>query len=170
MKSIPISAVWAAAALIATGCPRGNIYPVEPYIEFVSATPDTLLVPDLRLEPDAPVPELKITIKFRDGDGDLGGEPGSFVMQDLRPGLPIVVFRDTYDGRLPYALPDLTPNTRPPSIQGKITVTYAGYIPIIERDSTGEDLLFDIYVRDRAGHVSAPARTTPIRLKRKTYN
>ena len=161
-------ALW-TAGLLFTGCVQGNIYPDEPEIEFVSVVPETLYVPDLRYEPDAPVPELKITIKFRDGDGDLGGESGSFVMQDLRPGLPVVVFRDTYDGRLPYALPNLTPNTKPPSIQGTITVTYAGYIPIIERDSTEEDLLFDVHVRDRAGHVSPPVRTAPIRLVRKSY-
>ncbi|MDW8334835.1 MAG: hypothetical protein RMM53_11515 [Bacteroidia bacterium] len=160
---------WTLTVLGAAGCAQGNLYPNEPFLEFVSIAPETLYVPDLRVEPDAQIPELKITVKFRDGDGDLGGDAGGFVMQDLRPGLPVVVFRDTYDGRLPYALPNLTPATRPPSIQGSITVTYSGYIPIIERDSSEEDLIFDIYVRDRAGHVSPKVRTSPVRLIRKVY-
>ena len=56
-------------ALLLTGCQRPVRYPPEPYLEYRGY--EILAATD-----DRPFPALQVEVYFRDGDGDIGLEPG----------------------------------------------------------------------------------------------
>ena len=160
-KLLPL-VVFAALCLPQfTGCGKNDpIYKVEPYIEFRSIKPKEIREFD----------PFTIEIGFQDGDGDLGGaiqggDSAAFnlYVQDLREGYPLP--DGGFDGIFRFTLPNLTPESRNPSIQGEIVIDMAD-IAVIHPDSSKEHARFRIWVFDRAGNRSNDVVTDPILIVR----
>ncbi|MCS6789724.1 MAG: hypothetical protein NZ580_01900 [Bacteroidia bacterium] len=132
-------------------CKRENIvFSREPFVEFVSASPNRV----------SEGGNIEITIRYRDGDGDLGGR------SDNAPDLFLIDLRDStlfptgYDGILRYNMPRFYEGPEQ-SIQGTITLTVSGVVRLNPALSA-EELRFEIYVRDRRDQESNRVRTTPV--------
>lgn len=128
-----------------SGCgSREPVFPIEPKIEFLSISKKEV----------KEFEDIDIIIKYQDGDGDLGNEISDSTNYDLflldkRPGLPT----SFYDGIIRYNIPNLTTETRKPSIQGTIKINVQGLVrlnPFLSKEKCS----FGIYLKDRAGHIS----------------
>lgn len=133
-------------------------FPIVPSIEFVSILPS-------KIKEGEP---FTITVKYKDGDGDLGFKERSasdtlldFMVIDTRPNMPPNIRRDYSSGFLPY----LTPETKNPSIQGEISMKLEG-ISIVNQVFDQEDVVFQIYLYDRKRHESNKILTTPLTIER----
>ena len=134
------------------------LFDIVPEIYFVSITPETTA--------EGVEDGLKIVIHFQDGDGDLGlanaqdGNPNLFI-RDTRSNVPDSL------GTFEYRVPNLSPDTRKPSIQGTIEITMSApyltrsFIPPYVGPSS-ETVIFDIYLVDRAGHSSNHILSSPL--------
>jgi len=135
------------------------IYELTPTIEFISISPE-------EVEEFGP---FVLELSFQDGDGDLGGTsegqstPFNLFLQDLRAGYPLP--DGGFDGLFKYSLPDLTPDSRNPSIQGEIKIDL-GDIGIIHPDSLKESARFEIWILDRAGNKSNVVVSEPLVINR----
>ena len=130
------------------GCKRDTmVFPPAPQIEFVQITPK--MVQEFGT--------LQITLRYKDGDGDLGGQPDTLYdlfLKDLRDSTR---FPAGYDGLLRYNMPRFYEGP-PQSIQGTIDIL----VPNIARlnpNAPQEAVAFEVYVVDRAGHESNHVRT-----------
>ena len=130
-------------------CDDSPVFPLTPEIFFQSISPEqaTQFTTD----------EISLTIRYQDGDGDLGFEGVEKIAN--------LFVRDTrlaFDGNpaavTAFSIPSLTPDTRKPSIQGEITITML--TPPWEPSE--EPLVFEVYMVDRAGNVSNSILTSPI--------
>ena len=101
--------------------------------------------------------EISLTIRYQDGDGDLGYEGTEKVtnlfVKDTRQ-----AFAGNPAAVTAFSIPSLTPDTRKPSIQGEINITML--TPPWEPSE--EPLIFEVYLLDRAGNVSNTISTSPI--------
>lgn len=133
------------------GCRREPlVFAVEPYIEVLQISPQN--VPEFG--------ELRITLRYKDGDGDLGGQPdgrADLFLIDLRDS---ALFPEGYDGILRYNMPRFLEGP-PQSIQGTIEITLPG-IARLNPNSPQEAVAFEVYILDRAGHESNRARTDTV--------
>ena len=135
-------------------CNNKPIFPIEPHIEYIDMLP---------LEVSETSADNKITIQFSftDGDGDLGDEVGgdktSLIVIDNRTQFPdsLRTFR--------FQVPDLRPNTKKPSIMGKMSVEVlqTPLTPGTLKDSTS----FTVYILDQAGHKSNEIVTDKVYIK-----
>ena len=136
-------------------CSNDNVFPVEPEISYVDISPK-----EVRQFRDS----IIIKFSFTDGDGDLGNDDNQIldmVLIDDRVNDPVNPITPE-QATIPYSLPNLTPKTRNPAIQGTITILVA---PTAIRLGLPEDLTsFNIQVKDRAGHESNVIQTEPIRI------
>jgi hypothetical protein len=103
---------------------------------------------------------LVLTLRYRDGDGDLGGQPNN------QPDLFLIDLRDStlfpagYDGIIRYNMPKFYEKPTPQSIQGTIEVSIPGIIRL-NPNAPQEVVQFRVYIVDRAGHLSNEVITTP---------
>jgi len=158
---LAIGGCCGAILVLLAGCVSTDPkFPVEPRIEFVSISPATVQ--------DGVTP-LFITLRYTDGDGDLGYEDkfseqrdsADLILLDRRP--EVANFPE-YDGRFEYNLPNLTPDAKNLSIQGEVTIEFAAIPLKLDPLANEEKLSFSIYVVDRAGHRSNTVETTEITL------
>jgi hypothetical protein len=140
-------------ALLAFGfvaCNDDPVFPAEPQIEFVDIQPR--VVKSLR-------DSIVITIRFQDGDGDLGaltqGEENLFLI-DNRFNQGLITEEQATN---PFSVMNLTPDARNPSIQGTITVT----IPLTAKITANpnETTKYQIKLYDRAGNLATPLDGDP---------
>ena len=152
---------FALAVSFLLACSDPPDYPIEPQIEFVGISKDTLSQSDLNED------SLLIRISYTDGDGDLGVDGDSpeqsIFVTDLRNGqlldqakIPKVPEQGSSNGifgELEFRLyttcclfPDLIPPCSNPAQYPTDTV------------------VFEIYITDRAGHESNRVQTSPILL------
>jgi len=131
-------------------CRRENVvFAIEPQIEFVSLQP-------------AVVQEfgtIVLTLRYKDGDGDLGGQPNNqpdLFLIDLRDS---VLFPAGYDGVIRYNMPKFYEGPLPQSIQGTIEVSIPGIVRL-NSNAPQEEVRFRVYILDRAGHRSNEIITT----------
>ena len=102
---------------------------------------------------------INITVSFTDGDGDLGddnNEVKNIFVIDNRSWLT------EEQSQLFFTVPNLTPNTKNPAIQGTITVQIP---PTIIRPGMGlteEATTFDVFVIDRSDNESNRVTTDSI--------
>jgi len=133
-------------------CKNEPIFPIEPKIEFISVEP--AVIQDFG--------DVEIKLSYTDGDGDLGNEEAdstnfNLFLKDLRPGLPI----NGYDGILKYNIPNLTTDTKKPSIQGTININVLSLLRL-QATKPADTLAFEIWIQDRAGNISNTIQTKPI--------
>lgn len=140
--------------LFLLSCRRENVvFAVEPQIEFVSLQP-------------AVVQEfgtIVLTLRYKDGDGDLGGQPNN------QPDLFLIDLRDStlfpagYDGIIRYNMPKFYEGPLPQSIQGTIEVSIPGIVRL-NPNAAQEQAQFQVYILDRAGHRSNDITTTIVTI------
>lgn len=133
------------------GCRREPlVFDVKPQIEVIRIAP--LTVPEFG--------ELQVTLRYKDGDGDLGGQPNGqpdLFLRDLRDSS---LFPPGYDGVLRYTMPRFLEGP-PQSIQGTIEITVPG-IARLDASRPREAVAFEVYIIDRVGHESNRARTDTV--------
>ncbi len=141
-------------------CTKPPNYPIEPVIKFVSWNKTTILQGDSKQD------SLKLILTFTDGDGDLGSSQTNisrinmFVIDKRKnqvadslsiPFVPLEGAGNGISGKLEASLfttccyfKDATPPCSPSTTYPLDTVTY------------------EIYIKDRAGHVSNKIITDPV--------
>ncbi|MCS7085127.1 MAG: hypothetical protein RMM53_05070 [Bacteroidia bacterium] len=141
--------LWMAAAiamsLIACGEEKKVEFDPHPKLELTSVAPSSL---------KALLDTLRVTVRYSDGDGDLGhAHPDSHAVfaTDSRNG---VVHR--------FRLPPLAPDDQGPiPITGNLVVVIGG-IPNLSGRS--ENVGFEIFLKDRAGNRSNVVSTPPVEV------
>ena len=134
-------------------CNNDPVFSVVPAIEFVDIQPRVV-----RQFTDSMV----ITVRFTDGDGDLGdqGAEKNMVIVDQRSTLT------PEQATIEYTVPNLTPDARNPSIQGLIYIEVAPTAITPGRNVPSEQTHFSIRLFDRAGHASNVVLTDEITILR----
>ena len=141
------------ALLLTVSCTKEDTYPVTPEIAFVS------------LESLANLggkDSLVLTFSFTDGDGDIGTPKTDTVnrdvfitMYELRNGV-FVKYDDPF-GVFNYRIPFMVPRGNNESLKGEIVI--AVDYNIFQPNDT---IYYDLYMKDRAGHVSNTISTASI--------
>ncbi len=155
-------------ALLAA-CATPPDYPVEPEIEFISVSKDTMN--RNFIDPSDPSPfkdTIFITFSFTDGDGDIGDQEGNLQL----------FIRDSRDGFLDdFGIPFIPELGASNGLKGEMTVRIFSSCCIFppeifllgcedEWNQMPYDMLtYDIYIKDRAGNQSNTITTTPIYIK-----
>lgn len=127
---------------------------------------------------------LLVTVRFEDGDGDIGGPTSilgqrTWVMRDIRVGLPSA-FPYTTPGANPIIisdtsltsgfLPDLGSGTRRPSITGSITyrVSSLEALPLdtcFVNTALRQRVRFEVFILDRSGNRSNSVTTDEVVIR-----
>ena len=133
-------------------CSSEPVFDTTPEIEFLEITPTEI---------QQLTGEFTVSIRFQDGDGDLGNNNSE------NTNLYVADTRAVFDTLEPsgFSVPNLTPDTKNPSIQGTISIQVPA--PPLTRFLTGigplEELTtFRIWMVDRAGNISNEIFTTPV--------
>ena len=161
LKYFPI----ALLSLLAS-CASPPEYPVEPYIEFVSFSKDTLRRASSLS--DFPARDtLLITFSFTDGDGDIGDEENNQIfLTDLR--------NDEITKLEVPLVPELGASN---GIKGKITARqftkcclYPDSLILsectpVQVTMTYDEVPFELYIMDRKGHKSNVIQLPPVYIK-----
>ena len=134
-------------------CDKAPEYPVEPKIEFVSLSKNTFqpnFSPDI--DTTAVEDSILVTIKFQDGDGDLGNDDGPTVAL-TNPNLPI---NDT-NPQL-FDIEAFPQNGVGKAITGEMTIKIKGLCCTLgcnePTQPSPEQIPFKLYITDRADHRS----------------
>ena len=129
-----------------SGCKKEDAISDTPEIEFVSITPN----PAIKYQD-----EIKITIRYTDGDGDLGentADVKNLFVTDSRNNL-------TYEFRIRQLAPDGSKII----IQGNLPINLPTQ-GFIDDSHTTESTVYSIYVKDRAGNQSNTVQTTTLTI------
>lgn len=143
-------------------CNDKKVFSEIPEIEFIGVNQDTF--DQGRIVNDS----IYLTIRFRDGDGDIGFEnnTANIFLQDSRDG-----FVNTFSS------PVIPINSSTVSLEGSITVLVRTLLSVCCKFTTGQDpctpsttkpldsLYYQIYILDRAGHKSNEVRTSTIYVR-----
>ncbi|GIV31058.1 MAG: hypothetical protein KatS3mg029_0409 [Saprospiraceae bacterium] len=147
--------------LFLAACATPPDYPVEPHIEFLSVSKDTLkrgIFTDTTF----------VRISFTDGDGDIGHDD----TLDL-------FLIDTRDGSLTnkFTIPEVPKLGANNGIKGEITIQVPSscclFDPDLLLDPCNDEhpslpydrIVYEIFLIDRAGHRSNVVQTTPIYIQ-----
>ena len=124
-------------------CKKADEIGPIPEIEFISVTPQNV---------QEYTDSLVFTIKYRDGDGDLGeNDPDAenFFLADSRNN---VIYK--------FRIPQLAPDNSSIIIEGNLNVTLAN-TAIID-GSASQTFTYSIHLKDRAGNQSNTVVTLPV--------
>ncbi len=130
-------------SLAVVSCKKTEEIGPIPEIEFISVTPGNV---------QEYADSLVFTIKYRDGDGDLGENTSgaeNFFLADSRNN---VIYK--------FRIPQLAPDNSSIIIEGNLNVTLAN-TAIID-GSNSQTFTYSIYVKDRAGNQSNTVVTSPV--------
>lgn len=152
-----LSFIISLIALAGLGCQTKPVFPAEPRITFVEIQPKVIT---------QNTDSFFITFSFQDGDGDIGGtgkegDKAIYMIDNrnkLYPTDPPLAYIET----APIDT-SLTPNTKNPSIQGKIRVLHQPTFfrkPLAAKDKT----TFTVYLYDRAGNKSNEIQTDTLTI------
>jgi hypothetical protein len=138
---------WLAFQFLLSGCKKEEPISEVPFIEFVSISPN----PAIKYQD-----EIRITIKYTDGDGDLGEntpDVKNLFVTDSRNSV-------TYE----FRIPQLAPDDSKIIIQGNqpFNLPPQGFI---DDSSTSEAVIYSIYIKDRAGNQSNTVQTSPLTVQ-----
>jgi hypothetical protein len=169
LKSFRLLFIFLPAGMVTlwNSCASPPDYPIEPLIEYVGMTKDTLRRPPIPGS-GGKIDTIFVTFSFTDGDGDIGNKDSlDLFLTDTRTG----VIENQY--RIPL-VPDLGASN---GIKGEITFrlfsTCCIFPPELGLDPCfGEapsfrydKVIYDIYLIDRAGHKSNVIQTEPIYVR-----
>lgn len=136
-------------------------YPDEPQIYYQSTTPRTIDIKDTAAF-------IRIELKFTDGDGDIGLDPGNGEMA--------IFLKDSRDTSkelytYPYPFPFIPQSARPTKggLEGGITINlgrqYFNVVDSLNLALKRDTLSYNIYIMDRAGHKSNIITTDSIYIQ-----
>lgn len=150
------------ATIFLGSCASPPDYPIEPIIEYVGMSKDTLKRGAMQED------TTFITISFTDGDGDIGNKDTlDLFVTDVRTGVLENQFR------VPL-VPDLGASN---GIKGEITfrlfTTCCIFPPELGLDPCNgehpsfryDKVIYEVYIRDRAGHKSNVIETNPVYIR-----
>ena len=137
--------------IVIASCNTDPVFSVVPEIEFVDIQPR---------EVEQFVDSMIITLRFTDGDGDLGdqGVEKNMIVVDQRTTLTPA------QATLEYTVPNLTPDARNPSIQGFIYIEVAPTAITPGLNVPLEKTSYSIKLSDRAGNTSNEVLTDEITI------
>lgn len=137
-------------AILFAGCNREPLFPLEPRIEVMSISPGS--VKNLR-------DSIIVQFRFEDGDGNIG------VLPEDDPSTVNLILIDSRINDFPtqdsskfiytYRIPNLTQDTRNPSIQGDVRIKI-DFTTIFSVFSPTEQVRYQIKFYDRAGNLAKP--------------
>lgn len=137
-----------AFLLVISSCKKEETtFDKKPSIEFVSISPASA---------DQYTDEVTITIKYKDGDGDLGENSSSAqncFITDNRIGI-----------EYKYRIRQLAPDNANVPIQGTLNIPMGGQI--ITDSSSSQTVTYSLYVTDRAGNRSNSISTSAITINK----
>lgn len=138
--------IFCSMLLLLSSCKKDNGILDTPIIEFVSISPN----PAIKYQD-----EVTITIKYTDGNGDLGEntpDKKNLFVTDKRNN---VVFK--------FRVTQLAPDNSEIAIQGNLDIklTPQGFI---DDNNTSEKTTYTIYMVDRAGNQSNSIETTELQI------
>jgi hypothetical protein len=158
LMKLKLTIIFAVSFLGITACFKTPEYPIEPVIKFVSySTVQPYIIPDTG----------NIRISFTDGDGDLGklrnndsGSLSRIFIRDVKYSLD----------KTPQVLPIIPQKGTTKAISGTIDIKLAGSSGIGLFDESScllyqhpyDTLIFEIYIKDRAGNKSNVITTPPL--------
>ncbi len=142
--------------LLINSCTDEPSFPPEPEIGFVSMG-NNVLVQGLSGD------TTQVILSFQDGDGDLGGDPLAIYILDTRSDFLDSIFR------IPEIPLDGVSNSISGEIQFPIPATCCiytnGQIPCQPSTSQPQqELIYEVYIKDRAGNQSNSVTLPPITL------
>lgn len=136
--------------LLFAGCNREPLFPVEPRIEVINISPGK--VKSLR-------DSIIVQFRFEDGDGNIG------VLPEDDPNTINLVLIDSRINDFPnqdsskfvytYRIPNLTQDTRNPSIQGEVTVKI-DFTTIFSVFASTEQVRYQVKFYDRDNNLAKP--------------
>ena len=141
---LPASLLALLVLSLLGSCTSEPVFPVEPRIAFVDIQPR-----EVREYQDS----ILITFRFQDGDGNLGAlEQGEINLHliDSRINSGLTEAQATNV----FSVPNLTPQTRNPSIQGEVTIKLDFTVLIPGRSE--EEIRYQIKFWDRSGNLATP--------------
>lgn len=136
--------IYTIASLFIMSCSDDEPeYSNTPEIEFVSISPSSI---------QEYKEEVAITIKYRDGDGDLG---------ENDPDVKNLYVTDQRNGvKYSYRVPELSPSGSVITIEGNLEIDMNSLS--IVGTGTSESATFDVYIVDRAGNQSNVITTSAV--------
>ena len=127
-----------------SGCKKEEPVSNTPSIKFVSITPN----PATKYQD-----EIKITIEYTDGNGDLG---------ENTPDVKNLFCTDSRDNvTYEFRIPQLGPDNSNIIINGKLTFNLAPQ-GFVDDNNTSETATYSVYVKDRAGNQSNTVQTSAL--------
>ena len=137
--------IFLLIVILFISCNKEITVDLAPEIEFISIEP---------LNAQEYSDEITITIKYVDQDGDLG---------DNNPEIyNLFVLDNRNDIEYKFRIPRLSPNGSQISIEGNFNIKING--SGITNGLTSQQVNYDIYIVDRAGHVSNLITTSDITI------
>lgn len=136
-----LCAIVLVISISLTGCKKEKPISDIPSIKFVSMTPN----PAIKYSD-----EIKITIKYTDGNGDLGEnspDAKNLFVTDYRTNV-------TYQ----FRINQLAPDNADIVIQGELLINLPAQ-GFVDDNNTSETAIYSIYVKDRAGNLSNTIET-----------
>jgi hypothetical protein len=164
MKSIvPFASLTIIALTIALGCVKPPEYPIEPLIQYLSLSKDTMN------RGDGSSDSIQVTLTFTDGDGDIG-------TADLEKNL---FYTDDRDGFIqPYQIPFVPEQGASNGIKGEIRFSLLNsccdfpdslfsFEPCKDEFPSFryDEINFTVYIVDRKGHKSNEVQLPPVYVK-----
>lgn len=149
-------------------CATPPEFPVEPFIEFISISKDTMV------NGTGSGDFVEIVFSFTDGDGDIG-----FSQDDNPPKNIFLINRETGDTLLDkYTIPEIPDEGSSNGIKGEITIILLQQCCDFNPPAPGyfcgvgnsvapvpfDTLAMDIVIVDQAGNVSNRAQASPLIL------
>lgn len=149
--------------MMSASCDNDPGFPEEPIITFEDIQPRTVR---------ENVDSMVVRIRFTDGNGDLGDASGdpqaqnfNMFVEDNRVNSPVDPITPE-QSLIRYKVPNLTPDTKNPAIQGTIILTIVPTVIRLGLQYTEDTTSFNIYIVDRAGNKSNTIRTESILITR----
>lgn len=148
MKNILKISACFIASLFIVGCSDDEPeYSNTPELEFVSISPSSITEFQ---------EEVAITIKYRDGDGDLG---------ENDPDVKNLYVTDQRNGvKYSYRVPELSPSGSVIAIEGNLEIDMNSLSVV--GSGTSESAIFDVYIVDRAGNQSNVITTSAVTVSK----
>ncbi len=162
--SFPLAWLSLAVALTVGACLSPPEYPIEPEVTFVGLSRDTMT------QNFKPTDSVTVVVSFTDGDGDIVFPEGDTTRTVF------IVDRETQSLRESYKLDPIDEIGLENGISGELRLVvyttcceYPPGVPRLPCDISPEfpvdQLLLDVYMKDRAGNESNRAQLAPIYLR-----
>lgn len=158
MKSL-IYSFFSLALFLLVACSTPPDYPIEPNIEFIS-----LSKPSMQQGANPNTDSTLLTLFFTDGDGDIGSDDSiAIFLVDKRDDFQQPGFRIPFVGQQGVGK----------GISGELYIALPtsccyfddGRTPCEKASGETDELIYEVWIKDRAGNESNHIDTSPITLR-----